>query len=720
MKNFARRFNVTNFPRLSLLRYPSLCTHSSSSYSTENPGLLVLSALIFSTIVFNSNNHADCEMDERCGIEYHSHQVYTNWSGTHTCKPLKVYEPKSPQQVLRLLQYLELQNIPLHSHHSSHSDSDFEKARPIGTSLSPNGIAMPSSPSSSVISLTAFDKIFVNPSDRTITVGAGVTVDEILKKLAQYDLTLENFSSIREQQIAGWTQVAAHGTGCFLSTVEEMIVSMNIATPTQGILTLSKESYPDLFQYAKVAMGTLGVVTQVTLKCIPKHSLLEHTYVTHSNELSKEHYPRLSHYRHVRYMWLPYTTGNQVVVVVSNPVLTKKTEETRSYEEAEKEFFSSGLIVKMTDPVQRIIKQWQERNPLGTIPSPIQGFVEYLSKIDLSLSSEETKEALSNLSFTQLRDRLLEYDPFSYRHIRSLNNVEAEFWRYSSGSRLDDSSNILGFDCGGEQFVYEVCFPIGSLQEKSGKDIEFMEKLLKVIEMNNIPSPSPLEQRWTARSTSKMSPAYSNNPNEIFCWVGIIMYIPKTIRSTSASSEEQNDAEGDYDHDDIQAEVKRQFQKYVNLIQPLCEEYQAIPHWGKVEIPYYIPLTDFEKQLRKRHSDSTRGGFYRTIWEGMRESLQGLLPISKEKEKEIIRKEEELDSDEGLLNNLRKRLSEKYPLNEFNSIRKILDPKGILSNDLLDTLLTPVSSSASSSATSSLSSAVSRTSQQNDTKSKSS
>ena len=26
---------------------------------------------------------------------------------------------------------------------------------------------------------------------------------------------------------------------------------------------------------------------------------------------------------------------------------------------------------------------------------------------------------------------------------------------------IDDSINILGYDCGGEQLVYEVCFPIG-------------------------------------------------------------------------------------------------------------------------------------------------------------------------------------------------------------------------------------------------------------------
>lgn len=55
-------------------------------------------------------------------------------------------------------------------------------------------------------------------------------------------------------------------------------------------------------------------------------------------------------------------------------------------------------------------------------------------------------------------------------------------------------------------------------------DIEFMEKVLAVIEARGIPAPAPLEQRWTARSQAPMSPAFSPTPGDLFSWVGIIMY----------------------------------------------------------------------------------------------------------------------------------------------------------------------------------------------------
>ena len=67
--------------------------------------------------------------------------------------------------------------------------------------------------------------------------------------------------------------------------------------------------------------------------------------------------------------------------------------------------------------------------------------------------------------------------------MKTINTAEAEFWLRSQNTRIDDSTNILGFDCGGQQLVLEVCFPIGKLEQLSGvtKDIEFVQKLLKVL-----------------------------------------------------------------------------------------------------------------------------------------------------------------------------------------------------------------------------------------------
>ena len=53
-----------------------------------------------------------------------------------------------------------------------------------------------------------------------------------------------------------------------------------------------------------------------------------------------------------------------------------------------------------------------------------------------------------------------------------------------------------------------------------------MQELLQLIEDERIAAPAPIEQRWSAASSSPMSPASSDFPDDLFTWVGIIMYIP--------------------------------------------------------------------------------------------------------------------------------------------------------------------------------------------------
>lgn len=56
--------------------------------------------------------------------------------------------------------------------------------------------------------------------------------------------------------------------------------------------------------------------------------------------------------------------------------------------------------------------------------------------------------------------------------------------------------------------------------------------------------------------------------DEIFSWVGVIMYLPP------GQSEEQR------------AAITAKFREYTQLMRPLMEEYNAQPHWAKIELPH--------------------------------------------------------------------------------------------------------------------------------------
>ena len=64
-------------------------------------------------------------------------------------------------------------------------------------------------------------------------------------------------------------------------------------------------------------------------------------------------------------------------------------------------------------------------------------------------------------------------------------------------------------------------------RKPSGADLRFMHELLQKLEADNTPAPAPIEQRWSAPSSSPMSPvASTGDPDALHSWVGIVMYLP--------------------------------------------------------------------------------------------------------------------------------------------------------------------------------------------------
>ena len=89
--------------------------------------------------------------------------------------------------------------------------------------------------------------------------------------------------------IHDWSQVGAHGTGARLPPVDEQVISMKLVTPAKGTIELSKEKDPELFYLARCGLGGLGVVVEVTLQCVERHQLVEHTFVSNADEVKKNH-----------------------------------------------------------------------------------------------------------------------------------------------------------------------------------------------------------------------------------------------------------------------------------------------------------------------------------------------------------------------------------------------------------------------------------------------
>jgi L-galactono-1,4-lactone dehydrogenase len=194
-----------------------------------------------------------------------------------------------------------------------------------------------------------------------------------------------------------------------------------------------------------------------------------------------------------------------------------------------------------------------------------------------------------NMGFGQLRDELLKVNPLDFEHVKRVNAAEAEFWKRSTGTRVDWSDQILGFDCGGQQHVLEVAFPAGELESTPPAsdaplraDLRFMRDLRRLIVENQIPAHAPIEQRWTSGSSSPMSPS-AGSPNSLHSWVGIIMYLPTTVE---AEREAITNAFTEYGYKEFDA---------------LGDKYELRTHWAKIEVPEDIRRLDKTRTKLREH-----------------------------------------------------------------------------------------------------------------------
>ena len=513
------------------------------------------------------------------GGEGEAGAVLQNWSGTRSVRPRTLYTPGSVKELEALVRGAYARGA---------------KLRPVGNGLSPNGLGFADPEAEGdMVSVKLLDSIRVDSWRREVTVGAGAEVQAVLDALRPYGLTLENLASIRAQQVGGWVQAGCHGTGATLPPVEEQVVSMTLVTPSdKGTVKVSRKD-PDggkLFRLAQVGLGCLGVVAEVTLRCVKIHTLVEDTVVETREEVRAKHVERLKAHRHLRYMWLPHT---------------------------------DACIVVTADPADQVAKREGvkavTRPPACEVDAQLAPFRD-LYREQMLGAQPQGAPPVEAYGMTELRDKLLALAPLNRDWVTRVNLAEAEVWRRSQGRRVAPSEDILGFDCGGAQWVSETALPAGSRDSPSGADVAYVANILDIIERERLPAPCPIEQRWTSASQAALSPvscggklsASCDPGNAVFSWVGIIMYLPS-----------EDPAQ--------RAQITERFEKYRDLVAALRTKYTAWDHWAKIEVP---------------HSEEAKA-------------------------------------------RMQAQLAERYPVHDFQTARRTLDPKNVLGSTRVDALLPP-------------------------------
>jgi FAD-linked oxidoreductase len=180
---------------------------------------------------------------------------WRNWAGDQRCRPAAYEQPGSLAEVAAALERA-----------AAHG----QRVRVVGAGHSFNDCALTDG---RLLSLRRMDRVLdVDRATGLVRVQAGITLRALNALLAEHGLALENLGDVDAQSLAGALCTATHGTGARLRNLSALVAAVTLVLADGSTLHCTEDD-PELLRAARVSLGALGVVAEVTLRCVPAFRL---------------------------------------------------------------------------------------------------------------------------------------------------------------------------------------------------------------------------------------------------------------------------------------------------------------------------------------------------------------------------------------------------------------------------------------------------------------
>src|SRR4051812_36110125 len=183
--------------------------------------------------------------------------AWRNWARTERATPSRRESPRSLDELVRTVR-----------------DSGGERVRAVGGGHSFTGAAVTDGVLIELDALDVVERVDPRPDGTThVTVGAGIRLAQLNRFLATCGLAMRNLGDIDRQSIAGAISTGTHGTGARLGGLATQVVGVRVVTAAGDVVEATATEHADLFQAARLGLGTVGVLAAVTLEAVPAFSL---------------------------------------------------------------------------------------------------------------------------------------------------------------------------------------------------------------------------------------------------------------------------------------------------------------------------------------------------------------------------------------------------------------------------------------------------------------
>jgi len=180
----------------------------------------------------------------------------TNWAGNVTYRAARRHRPSTVDELRRIV-------------------AGATRVRALGTGHSFTPLV--DAPGGDLVSLAGLPSTMdIDTRARTVRVAAGLRYGDAAPRLHEAGYALPNLASLPHLSIAGACATGTHGSGDRLGTLATSVSALELVTAGGDLLRLDRRDAR--FPGAVVALGTLGVVTHLTLDLVGAYEVAQHVY----------------------------------------------------------------------------------------------------------------------------------------------------------------------------------------------------------------------------------------------------------------------------------------------------------------------------------------------------------------------------------------------------------------------------------------------------------
>ncbi|BBY54892.1 FAD-binding protein [Mycobacterium koreense] len=182
-----------------------------------------------------------------------SGRAWRNWAGGQACTPASVARPTSQDELAEIVATAARRGQPVRAVGSGHSFTDCACT---------DGV---------MIDMAGLQRVrAADPVSGLVTIEGGATLRSLGGRLAASGLGLANQGDIDAQTITGATATATHGTGARFPNLSAQLVSLRLVTADGEAVDVDGG---DDYLAARVSLGALGVISEVTVQAVPLYAL---------------------------------------------------------------------------------------------------------------------------------------------------------------------------------------------------------------------------------------------------------------------------------------------------------------------------------------------------------------------------------------------------------------------------------------------------------------